>query len=92
MRYFLEPPVAVLPWLLTRDPDPKILPSFPEDNNKGLVVTALVGGKVYAEVVPKPEDYEAVCGGGLPLGRVYFQILKSELYMVCPALSDDAFC
>jgi len=91
MRYLLKPPVAILSWLLKRDPDPKILPSFPEDNNKGLVVTSLIGGSVYAKVIPKPDDYAKACGDGLPLGRVYFQILKSELYMVCPALSEDAF-
>lgn len=91
MRYFLQSHIAVLPWLLKRDPAPRILPSFPEDENMTLVVASLVGGAVYAEVIPKAEDFTTVCGGGLPLGRLYFQILKSELYNVCPALRESAF-
>lgn len=91
MRHLVKPPVQVLPWLLRRDPDPKILPSFPIDDNKGLVVASLVGGHVFAEVIPTPHAYADICGNGLPLGRVYFQIPKPDLYNVCPNLTEDAF-
>jgi hypothetical protein len=91
MRHLVKPPVQILPWLLHRDPEPKILPSFPDDDSKGLVVASLVGGHVFAEVIPTPAAYTDVCGDGLPLGRVYFQIPKSDLYNVCPNLTEAAF-
>jgi hypothetical protein len=91
MRYFLKPEKSVLAWLLDHDVEPHILPVFPEDEDLGLVVAHLLSGGVFAEVVTSPKHLPEVCGRGIPLGRLYFQIPKSLLYSVCDGLCPDNF-
>lgn len=91
MRYFIKPENAVLPWLLTIDATPSTLPFFPDDKNTGLVVAQLLSGKILAEVLPTEEHVKLVCGGGVPLGRLYFHIPKTRLYAVCSELSSESF-
>jgi hypothetical protein len=91
MRYFIKPSDAVLPWLLTHDEAPHVLPIFPEDESCGLVVAHLLSGGIVAEVIPQPQDVKEACGDGLPLGRLYFQIPKNLLYSVCENLSPEVF-
>jgi len=93
MRYFLKAlrPDAVLPWLLDQDAEPRAIPVFPTDAELALVVTQLLGGAVFAEVVTSAPQLAEICGPGFPLGRLYFQIPKSELYRVCPELNSAAF-
>lgn len=88
MRYPLKV-IDVLSWLLKRDADPKVLPEFSDDRRKGLVAAHLIAGRIVAEVVLSPEHLLVVSGPGLPLGRLYFQISKSELYKHCPGLPQD---
>jgi hypothetical protein len=90
-RYILDPPGDMLQWLLSQDAYPHAVPVFPEQEDAGLVCAQLVGGRVSAEVIPSAEHLVAMCGAGFPLGRLYFQIMKSELYSVCPALTPDAW-
>lgn len=91
MRHVVNRPEGeILTWLLSRDQQPSILPEFPV-GDKGLVVATLIGDRVIAEVIPRREDYVLICGPGVPLGRVYFQIDKSDLYSTCPGLTADAF-
>lgn len=91
MRYFIKPKTDVLTWLLAFDARPSALPSFPKDAAVGLVVTHLISGNVLAEVLTGPDQVEEVCGSGLPLGRLYFQIPRDRLYNVCPELSPESF-
>ena len=91
MRYFLKPEKSVLAWLLDYDAKPHILPIFPEDAQSGLVVAHLLSGGVFAEVITRPECVTEICGPGLPLGRLYFQIPKSLLYSVCSDLRPENF-
>lgn len=93
MRYFVKRvhPVEILPWLLDQDPEPRVLPYFPEDPTHALVVTHLLAGTVFAEVATSAAHLVEICGQGFPLGRLYFQISKSELYSVCPELTPAAF-
>jgi hypothetical protein len=91
MRYFVKPKTAVLTWLLAFDAKPSALPFFPKDATLGLVVTHLISGNVLAEVLTGPDQIEEVCGSGLPLGRLYFQIPRDRLYNVCPELSPESF-
>jgi hypothetical protein len=91
MRYFVKPEESVLAWLLSIDAAPCTLPFFPDDNATGLVVAQLLSGKVLAEVLPTEEHVKLVCGGGVPLGRLYFHIPKTQLYLVCPELSSESF-
>jgi hypothetical protein len=94
MRYFIKPKkqsVPVLTWLLHVDAAPTVLPLFPEDSNLGLVVAHLLSGCVFAEVLPTPNSVAEVCGEGVPLGRLYFQIPRDRLYSVCPELTPESF-
>lgn len=91
MRYVLKPPGDTLQWLLAQDSHPHVLPFFPEDGSKGLVCSALNSGEVVADVVTSAAHLAEICGRGFPLGRLYFQIAKSALYMVCPELTPAAF-
>lgn len=91
MRYFLEPEQDVLAWCLSHDRKPHVLPRFPTEKPLGLVCAHLIEGKVFAEVVTSADNLVEICGVGFPLGRLYFQIPKSALYMVCPPLTPAAF-
>jgi hypothetical protein len=91
MRYFIKPETDVLTWLLEIDAKPSTLPFFSKDACLGLVVAHLISGTVIAEVLPAPEQVPLACGGGLPLGRLYFQIPRDRLYNVCPDLSPESF-
>lgn len=91
MRYFLKPVNNVLEWCLSQDARPRTLPFMPKQAEQGLVVAQLIGGGVFAEVVLSREHLTEICGAGFPLGRLYFQIPKSALYMVCPELTPAAF-
>lgn len=90
VRYFLSPD-CTLDWLLRQDSKPDILPSFPPDGAFGLVVAYLASGQVVSEVVPTPQQFNAVCGVGIPLGRLYFHISKNRLYTACQDLTPTAF-
>lgn len=93
MRYFLKAvrPDAVLSWLLDQDPAPRPVPVLPDTRELALVVTQLLGGTVFAEVITSAAQFAEICGSGFPLGRLYFQIPRSELYRVCPGLNPAAF-
>lgn len=91
MRYFIRPTDDVLEWCLSQDAKPHTLPFMPTQAEQGLVVAQLVGGEIFAEVVLSREHLAEVCGSGFPLGRLYFQIPKSALYMACPELTPAAF-
>lgn len=91
MRYLLRPEESVLDWLLARDNEPTILPVFPESADFALVVAHLLSGDVYAEVIPAADNVQSIVGGGIPLGRLYFQIPKKALYKVCPEITPAAF-
>lgn len=93
VRYFVKHvrPGMVLKWLLDQDPEPRALPFFPEDPTHALVITHLFGGAVFAEVATSANHLVEICGRGFPLGRLYFQISRSELYRVCPELTPAAF-
>lgn len=78
-------------WLVAQDSLPSVLPFFPADATKGLVCSSLIGGDVVADVVTSAQHLGEICGRGFPLGRLYFQIAKSALYMVCPELTPAAF-
>ena len=83
MRYFIKPKdsksVPVLTWLLNMD------------GTLGLVVAHLLSGTVFAEVLPNPDSVPMVCGTGVPMGRLYFQIPRDRLYSVCPELTPESF-
>lgn len=91
MRYFIKPEKSVFDWLLDHDVEPRVLPIFPDDSSLGLVVAHLLSGGVFAEVIPSPQHVKTACGGGIPLGRLYFQIPKSLLYSVCEGLRPEDF-
>lgn len=93
MRYFLDlPKKDVALRLLTEiDAQPRTLPIFPQSSEHGLVVAQLISGNVIAEVIPTPDHVTTACGGGVPLGRLYFQIPKNLLYTLCPELTPDVF-
>lgn len=92
MRYLLNPENApILAWLLERDAEPSVLPTFPDNADKGLVVSQLLNGSCYAEVLPTPAQLKTACGPGIPLGRLFFHIDKEDLYAVCDSLDTDTF-
>lgn len=97
MRYFIKPKssveraVPLLTWLLHIDSMPTTLPIFPKEDNLGLVVAYLLSGEVFAEVLPHPQKIAEICGKGLPLGRLYFQIPRDRLYSACEDLSPEIF-
>jgi hypothetical protein len=91
MRYFLKPEKPILAWLLDCDAYPRIIPIFPQEDSSGLVVAHLLSGGVFAEVITGPKHVAEVCGTGVPLGRLYFQIPKSLLYSVCDGLGPENF-
>lgn len=91
MRYFIKPDEPALTWLLNVDAAPRTLPFFPNDNSTGLVVAQLLSGKILAEVLPTEDQVKVVCGGGVPLGRLYFQVPKARLYAVCHELNSESF-
>lgn len=91
MRYFINLKQDVLDWLLAIDAEPATLPVFSDNVGRGLVVAQLVSGTVLAEVLPVPEQVKVACGGGVPLGRLYFQIPRDRLYSVCPDLTPESF-
>lgn len=88
-RFELETKGDMLEWLLARDNQPQPVPAFPSTIDRGLVVAQLVAGKVKAEVITSAEQLVALAGKQLPHGRLYFQIDKSALYSICPALVPD---
>lgn len=75
----------VLDWCFAKDADPRVLPSWPEADDLYLVCAYLVGGVVVAEVITSA-DHLAGTARGFPLGRLYFQIPKSAVELVCPTL------
>jgi hypothetical protein len=91
MRYLIRPPGDTLKWLVAQDNHPHVLPSFPREAEWGLVCAYLHGGEICAEVIPSAQYLAELCGPGLPLGRLYFQITKSALYSTCPDLTPAAF-
>jgi hypothetical protein len=92
MRHLIHTPnESVLTWLFERDAEPSVLPTFPTDSSKGLVVSQLLNGSCYAEVVTTPDQLKIACGPGLPLGRLFFHIGKDELYAVCDSLDAAKF-
>lgn len=92
MRHSLNLDSAdALSWLSAQDNAPRIVPVFPVDGDYGLVVAHLVSGSVVAEVITSPAHFKTVCGDGIPLGRLYFQIRKNLLYTLCPKLTPDEF-
>lgn len=92
MRHLLKPKrVSALSWLLARDAEPNVLPTFPADDTKGLVVGQLLNGSCYAEVITTPEQLTIACGSGLPLGRLFFHVKKDDLYVICDSLDAAAF-
>lgn len=92
MRHLINPKnESVLSWLLNKDAMPSVLPTFPTDPNKGLVVGQLLNGSCYAEVITAPEQLKIACGPGLPLGRLFFHIDKGDLYAVCATLDAESF-
>lgn len=91
MHYFIQPEGDVLQWCLSQDAKPRTLPFMPEQAEQGLVVAQLIGGQVFAEVVLSREHLVEIVGPGFPLGRLYFQIPKSALYLRCPELNPSAF-
>lgn len=91
MRYFIKPDSPPLSWLLSLDDTPCTLPFFPPDNETGLVVAQLISGKILAEVLPTEAHVKLVCGGGVPLGRLYFRVPKAQLFAVCPDLTSESF-
>lgn len=78
---------SVLTWLLDQDAEPSVLPTFPTDPSKELVVSQLLNGSCYAEVITTPEQLKTACGPGLPLGRLFFHVNKEALHEVCDTLS-----
>lgn len=91
-RHLIHPKdVSVLEWLLERDAQPSVLPAFPTDTNKGLVVSQLLNGSCYAEVLITPKQLKIACGPGFPLGRLFFHIEKVALYAVCDSLDAEVF-
>ena len=91
MRYFIKPENAALSWLLDIDATPSTLPFFPDGKETGLVVAQLISGRILAEVLPTEAQVSLVCGGGVPLGRLYFLIPKEQLYQVCSDLTAESF-
>lgn len=91
MRYLLQTKTSVLEWLLGHDDTPSVLPIFPENDEFGLVVAHLLSGAVYAEVIPAADNVQSIVGGGIPLGRLYFQIPKTAIYSVCPDIQPSSF-
>lgn len=89
-RYFLNS-TCTLDWLLKQDSRPDVLPDFPADDTLGLVVAYLLSGQVISEVIPTAAAFPAVCGPGVPLGRLYFHISKNRLYSVCSNLTPESF-
>lgn len=77
---------SVLAWLLERDAEPSVLPTFPTDSSKELVVCQLLNGSCYAEAITTPEQLTAACGPSFPLGRLFFHVNKEELREVCDTL------
>ena len=91
-RYILELDGDQQAWLFEHDHRPSVLPLFSGlAEDEGLVCAHLVRNELVAEVVVSPAHIAEVCGNQLPTGRLYFQIPKSELYMVCPSLTPAAF-
>lgn len=85
-RYILKTD-TVLNWLSDKDPAPLVLPEFSKQRNTVLVVAYLLAGKVVAEVVLSPQHLRELCGPGLPLGRLYFQVKKTDVQALCPELT-----
>jgi hypothetical protein len=85
-RYLLKSD-TVLSWLSDKDPAPLVLPEFPKQRNMILVVAYLLAGKVVAEAVLSPQHLRELCGPGLPLGRLYFQVQKTDVQSLCPEVS-----
>jgi hypothetical protein len=91
MRFILQPAGSVLTWLLRKDAAPRIVPTLPGDEENGLVVAYLLNGLCYAEVLTDKAQVRAVCGSGLPLGRLFFHVKKNDLISVCAQLSEKTF-
>jgi hypothetical protein len=91
MRYFIEPDTQPLAWLLGIDETPRTLPFFPDNADTGLVVAQLISGRILAEVLPTEDHVKVACGGGVPLGRLYFHVPKTQLYPVCSDLTPESF-
>jgi hypothetical protein len=91
MRYILQPKaVSVLSWLIRKDPEPKLLPVFPDDSETRLVVAHLLNGKCYAEVVTDDKHLLSICGKGFPFGRMFFYVKHVDLAGVCDTLPPPA--
>ena len=83
--------MSLLAWLLTHDSTPNVLPVFPENAELGLVVAHLLSGEVLAEVLPHPQNVVEACGDKVPLGRLFFQVPRAELFPVCDQLTPEVF-
>jgi hypothetical protein len=79
MRYVLTSPRTedMLAYFRRLDAKPRVYPSDPGD--LGLVVLHLVGGSVIAEALPSLQHFKEVCGGGVPLGRLYFKVPRATI-------------
>lgn len=92
MRHILNLPAPeTLDWLSQNDGEPNVLPVFPNNNALGLVVAHLVSGHIVAEVLTRPQQVKKICGLGIPLGRLYFQIQRNLLYKFCSTLKVEDF-
>lgn len=78
-------------WLFARDGHPTLLPVFPKDPAFSLVVVQLFADRVYANVLPTRAAVSKLCGRRIILGRLYFQVPKTDLFAVCPDLTNSDF-
>lgn len=91
MRHIIQPKsVLVINWLLRRDSNPKPVPVFPDRQGVWLVVSHLLNGKCYAEVVIDPKHLLSICGNGFPFGRLFFHVKHVDLAGVCDTLPPPA--
>jgi hypothetical protein len=93
MRYFIQPPdnETTLAWLLKHDAEPSVVPVFPDaESGNGLVVSYLLNGTCYAEVLTSKEHLFAVCGKGFPYGKLFFHVKNSSISSACVELSEES--
>ena len=64
---------------------------MPRSDDFGLIVAHLLAGNVIAEVLPTEAAVTAAVGSGVPMGRLYFQVLRKDIYEICPQLTAAEF-